>query len=351
MTETNRPYSPSWVDRFTDWIESLPIPIWAFYVILYLIAAISLNVASWINGAHPWGEPSFAQFYNAIWLPLALFVIHNTDRVAHHALDRFGPLVDDKAAKLDDIRYQMTTMPARTVLWISIIAVLLLTFGALQDPELIVYELTDGPIHPITWILSALFGITSYSMAPLMIYHSIRQLNLVTKAYALMDTVNVFHQQPLYAFSGLTMRTALFLVGQVYITYVGGNLVDPSSAEGAINLVLSIVIIPLSIVVVLLPLWGIHQRLADAKGNVLEANSIQLEKTQTKLYAALNKGNYAEIDGLDRGLSSLYKVREQVKSLPTWPWAAGTFRNFLSAIFIPMLLWGLQVLLSRYVGS
>jgi hypothetical protein len=352
MTEktTSRPYPPSWVDRLTDWIESLPIPIWAFYLISYLIISVSLNLANWLNDARPWGEFSFIQFYSAIWWPLALFVIHNTDRLAHHALDRFAPLLRSKKTQLAEIRYQMTTMPARTVFWISLIAVAILTTGAIQDPGFILTELPAGPIHPLTWIISGFIGIGSYSLAPVMIYHAIRQLNLVTKAYSLVDEVNVFHQQPLYAFSGLTMRTALFLVAQVYITYAGEAIYDPSAGEEAVNLVLSIVIIPLSLLVVILPLWGIHQRLAEAKGNVLEANSMQLEKTQNKLYAALDKDKYAESDSLDRGLSSLYKVRDELKSLPTWPWAAGAFRNFLSAVLLPMLLWAAQIFLSRFLG-
>ncbi len=343
------PYKPSWVDRLTNWIESLPVPVWTFYLILYLIAALSLNLASWLNGALPWGVASASQFYNAIWLPLALFVIHNTDQVAKHALARFGSLVRNKAAQLEDITYQMTNMPARTVLWISIVAVTVLLIGAIQDPKLVVFDLSAGPIHPVTWALSALFGVTSYSLAPIMIYHAARQLNLVTKAYELVDKVDVFHQQPMYAFSGLTMRTALFLVALVYITYMGEVIYDPSSTEDVINLALSVVIIPLSVVIVLLPLWGIHQRLGEARMLVLEKNSTQITNTRTKLYKAIDKQSYNDVKGLDGALSSLYREQKQLENVATWPWAPGTFRNFLTAVLIPMLLWLAQTLAARFL--
>lgn len=347
--EMDLPYKISWVDRLTAWIEGLPIPIWLFYVLLYLVAALSLNFASWINGDLPWGAPSLIQLYNGIWLPLALSVIHNTDRVADKAIRRFAPLVRKKAKPLEDIRLRMTHMPAVPVMWISALAVAILLVGAIQDPTMVVYETGDGPIHPLAWLLSALFGITSYSLAPVMIYHAVRQLNLVTKAYELIDEVNVFHQQPLYAFSGLTMRTALLLVVQVYITYLGERIYDPSSTEDLINFALSVVIIPLSLVIFALPLWGIHQRLADAKAGVLEENSTHIASTRGKLYTAIDHQKFSDVTGFDGAMSSLYKEREQLKAITTWPWAAGAFRNFLSAVLLPMVLWLLQTLAGRFL--
>jgi hypothetical protein len=349
MNVNKRPYPPSWVDRLTAWIEALPIPIWAFYLILYLIAALSLHLADWLNGVLPWGSFSFIPFYSAIWLPLVLFVIHNTDRLAEEAINRFTALARNHAKELEKLRYQITTMPARTVFLISAIFIPLLAVGAIQDPELIFITLPAGRIHPLAWPLAGFFGVVSYSVAPVMIYHAIRQLNLVTKAYKLVDEVNLFHQQPLYAFSGLTMRTALYLVLQVYITYAGEVIYDPSTAEDVINLALSVVIIPASIAIVLIPLWGIHQRLDDAKARVLEDNSMQISSTRTNLYKAIDKKSYPDVQGLDSAMGSLYKERDMLKTIPTWPWASGAFRNFLSAILLPMVLWVLQTLVGRYL--
>ena len=65
--------------------------------------------------------------------------------------------------------------------------------------------------------------------------------------------------------------------------------------------------------------------------------------------AAIAAEDYAKVNGLDGAIGSLYKVRDQLKSIPTWPWATGTFRSFLSAVFLPMVLWVLQTLASRYL--
>jgi hypothetical protein len=49
---------------------------------------------------------------------------------------------------------------------------------------------------------------------------------------------------------------------------------------------------------------------------------------------------------MEKSLASLYRMREQIEKVPTWPWTPGTFRNFLSAVFLPMGLWFFQRYLS-----
>lgn len=344
--ESKRPYFPSWVDRLFDRIERLPLPIWVFYLLIYFAAAVGLHVASWLNGS-AWGSISLVQLYSAIWLPLVFFAIHNTDQLAKEAISRFVPAVRTKPDKLEDIRYRITTMPFGVVFALSLIAATILLAGAINDPAFIFYDAPTVQIHPISWVLAGFFGITSYSMAPVMVYHAIRQLNLVTEAYKMVGKVNIFHQQPLYSFSGLTMRTAFFFLLMVYVAYLGNFLYQASASESAINVVLSVVLVPLSTVIVILPLWGIHQRLARAKQEAMEESGTKIEHVQGKIYAVVEKNQYTQIKELDAALNSLYKVRDRLNAIPTWPWNPGTFRNFLSAVFLPLGLWAIQQLLAR----
>jgi hypothetical protein len=41
------PYAPSWVDRFTDWIERLPGPSWAWYAAAAAVLAVLVTVSQW----------------------------------------------------------------------------------------------------------------------------------------------------------------------------------------------------------------------------------------------------------------------------------------------------------------
>jgi hypothetical protein len=346
MAKPNQ-YPPSWVDRLTDWIDRLPFPVWVFYVGLYSIAAVGLHVATWLNGTSPWGTPSFIQFYSAIWPPIVLYVIHDTDRLAANAVSRIAPLVRSKSGQLKILAYEITTMPSPIVLVIYLLSAAMMSLFAFQDPRFVFYEPPAGDIHPVAFALAFFFGVSSYSMAPVIVYHGIRQLGLIRKAYSLVDVVSIYHQQPLYAFSGVTMRTAGYFFLMVYISYLGEFLYDASASEAALNVVLSAIMIPISVFIVLIPLLGIHRRLADAKLDALEKNSDHIEKTQTLLHDAIDKKNYTKIKGVDGALASLYRVQDQLKTIATWPWPAGAFRNFLSAVLIPMILWLLQNLVNR----
>lgn len=349
MAKKQMMYAPSWVDRLLDWIDRLPIPSWAFYLIVYLVSVVATHFASWLNLTLPWGQPSVLAFLNGVWPPLVFFIIHNTDNLAEEAMRRFQPLVRTKLSEFQELRYRITTMPAGVPAVLYTLSLLVMGWLSIQDPRMVVYETPPGEIHPLSWVIGFVLSVPSYSMAPIIFYHALRQLYLITKAFELVDEVNVFHQQPMYAFSGLTMRTALWFLSMVYVTYVSNLLYEATLTEDTINLSIAAGLVPASLFVVLVPLLGIHARLVQAKAEVLARNSHQIEKAQLRLYQAIDKNSTEKIKGADAAISSLYRVQEQLRSIPTWPWATGSFRNFLSAILIPMMLWLLQTLASRFL--
>src|SRR3972149_8919011 len=54
------PYPPSWVDRFTDGVERLPIPWWSFYVIVALVLEAIQGTILWRGGSFSlFGGPFF----------------------------------------------------------------------------------------------------------------------------------------------------------------------------------------------------------------------------------------------------------------------------------------------------
>jgi hypothetical protein len=107
--------------------------------------------------------------------------------------------------------------------------------------------------------------------------------------------------------------------------------------------------IVLAFVTFIVPLWGIHQRIQRTKEVEIEKNGMQIEKVHGILYKHLNKGDYKKGNDLEKSLTGLYKMREQIEKVPTWPWNPGTLRSFLSAVFLPLGIWLLQQLLSRFL--
>ena len=84
-------YTPSWVDRFTDWVERLPIPWWLTYLVVgLLLETIQIYILSSGSVFDAFGVHLF-QFYFPINYVLALFLMHALDRRGTTALERFRP--------------------------------------------------------------------------------------------------------------------------------------------------------------------------------------------------------------------------------------------------------------------
>jgi hypothetical protein len=105
----------------------------------------------------------------------------------------------------------------------------------------------------------------------------------------------------------------------------------------------------LAFVTFIVPLWGIHTRIQRKKEEAIEENGLQIEKAHQSLYRLLNKGDYKKTAEMEKSLASLYRMREQIEKVPTWPWNAGTLRGFLSAVFLPLGIWLTQQILSRFL--
>lgn len=340
-------YRPSWVDRLTTWIDRQRFPAWVFYLVVYLYLALILHLVEWLNGTTSWGAPSAIAFYNALWFPWVLGIIHYLDHVAMDGMQRFEPLLRDKPAVIEELRYRMTTLPATATLLLYLTVAAIIAVAGIVNPSSVVLVMPEGPVHPLALGLAAFHSAVSYATAPVLLVHAVRQLKLVSEAYAMVPEVNIFERRRLYAFSGLSMRTALLFQAMVWVTYFGGFLYEASSGEKAINLVLSIAFLPASFAIVLLPLMGIHRRLQDEKQATLEANGQRVASVRQKLYEAIEQDDLTRMKGFDEALASLNRLHEQIKAVPTWPWATGAFRNFVSAISVPLVILIAQTVINR----
>lgn len=50
-----QPYSPSWLNRFTDLVERLPVPAWTFYLGSWLVLFVSYTAVKWLDGTYAVG--------------------------------------------------------------------------------------------------------------------------------------------------------------------------------------------------------------------------------------------------------------------------------------------------------
>jgi hypothetical protein len=309
--------------------------------LIYFLAVLAFHLALWLDGKISVGALDGESMFNGLWAILGISFLLVLNNLANRAIDKFAVLVNRKKQELENLRYQMTTIPARFTLGLTALITILITAAAYFDPTFI------GLSNPPSLALFLVIAIFSYSFAPIMLYQGFRQLVLVTRAYHLVGEINLFQLHPLYAFAGLTMTSSLFWLLVLNLNFIG-NASETSTADFFLSIVFNTPFIVLAFVTFIVPLWGIHRRIQNTKETALAENGLQVGRAHQALYRNLDKGDYQRGSDLEKPLASLYRMREQIEKIPTWPWNPGTLRNFLSAVFLPLGLWFVQRFLANF---
>ena len=247
------PYAPSWFDRLTAAIERLPGPYWAPYLAASLAYIGLVMLVAWRAGTPFPLERAFP-----VSLPFyGFWLIHYLNRRAASSLGAFRHAFTGTDAGLQEVRWRLTTMPAVPALVVSLVSLLLAIASSLNWSR----ASPDQNLTTLAYYATMVF-------AGLYAYHSVRQLRLVTSLYSGWSRVDIHDVAPLHSFSTLTAHTAigmlLILSGAVLFTadkLIGGF------AAGAV------LFGALAVMTFLLPLAGLHRRLAEEKDLALAENS------------------------------------------------------------------------------
>ena len=321
------PYPPSWFDRLTAAVDRLPGPYWAPYLVAFLAYLGLVMLVAWraetpfpLERAFPVSLP----FYG-FWL------IHYLNRRSASSLEAFRPAFAGTEADLRDVRWRLTTLPALPTLVVSLAALLLGVASSLNWNR-------ASPDQDLTTL--AYFATMAF--AGLYAYHSVRQLRLVTSLYARWSRVDIHDVAPLHSFSTLTAHTAigmlLILSGAVLFT------ADKLTGEFAAGAVL---FGALAVLTFLLPLAGLHRRLAEEKDLALAENSRRWQSSTTELYRRVDRRDWAGADRLNATLTALERGRTAIERIPTWPWRPETLRGLVAALLLPVAIWLIQYSLGR----
>jgi len=324
-------------------IQRLPVPYGIAYAILFLLEVAVMHAIGWLDGSLP--PLRFDRLYLLfplwLWGPLAIMTY--LDEVALHALRDFQPLLGKHEEEIPRLQYELTTLPARSV-WISALVwtgvfALLMYVGF----PIVVREYSYGPLAiAAVWV----FGLLTFLSGSIVYYHTIRQLRLVSRTIALVERVNLFHLDPVYAFARLTAKTgvcwlllagvtlAIFPFGLINVTVLALYLTQVLFALGAF----------------ILPLWNVHQRLVDEKRRLLAAVNRRLEATIHRLHQALDGDELARVKEIDTALGGLGSERTVLAGIPTWPWSTATLSGFVSALVLPVALFLIQLALRNLLG-
>ena len=337
-----RPYAPGWMDRAVDAIDGLPGPAWPAYLVFGAIALVWANSVGWIAGMYPVGTLDAQQSSFAFFLVYPFVLLHILDRAAVRAMRGFAPAMDLTPAGVSRLEYELTTVPARTALILGLAGVGLDFLAWVGDP--VSSDVAGVPLPALVVRAAGEFVLVGAWFV--LVYQVFRQLRLVSRLHAQATRIDLFHPAPLHAFSHLTVRAGIGVLGAAAY----GVLTTPPDlllAASSVAFVGVVVVVGLAAFVV--PLLGMHARIAGEKDRLLDQANEGLATTLGRLNDSVAADDLSRSDALNKTLSSLIQQREVLAKLPTWPWQAGTAWAFVSAVGLPIGLWLVTRLLERVV--
>lgn len=343
-TSQMKPYPPSFLDRFMDFIKRLPIPFWLTYLVMFILQGMLMHVLAWIDGWQPafTFSPMILLFPLWLWAPLAMMTY--LDQVSLEALSSFSPLLDVEEEKLNRLKYEFTVMPARSVILSGVIwsiIYIIITYLAFEA------FYVGYRVGTLLTVITIIEGLISFATASAIYYHSLRQLRLVDRTVKMAGQFNLFRLDPVYAFSRVTSLIGVSWMIMLSLTL----LLFPIQLATAPVLVMWVLQVVLAVAAFVLPLWFVNRRLVSEKRRLLAELNRRLEAKLERLHRCLDDNELGEVDQINSAMSALSAEREVLTRIPTWPWRTGTLTGFLSAILLPILLFLIQLVLGNWLGG
>ena len=337
ITESQpRPYKPSWIDRFNQWVEVLPVRAWIFHLIFGIALILVQLLFLWADGGLQAQELLPVIIFNALAIPFLLALIHRLDQQAVTALNTMKPLLEMTEGEFDDYEYRLSNMPflapliAGLVLMVSTILTSQVTLPPIRYAALEQLPVFAVVFHIIDKSSAFLFGVV--------LYHTIRQLRIVDAINSYCTRINLFHLRPLQAFSRLTASTALGLVVFVYVWM----LINPELLADPVLIGYIMLFTILAVTVFVWPLWGVHRLMEREKARALREINQRFEALFAKFNQQIDDDDYTATAKLNGTITSLEIQHKRISAIPTWPWSPETARIVLTAIALPLMLMILQ---------
>jgi hypothetical protein len=342
------PYAPAWLNRFTDWVERLPVPAWVFYLGAWGVLFGAYTGVKWLDGTYSVGT---LFLFHAVITGLIVYTTaaaHYLSDVARNAMRTFRPLFKGDESLYRELHYRLTRLPGRWVWAASLVgivysvsAVLVLIPGSFWERRRM--------FTSDTWSVAADYVMSGamWVMLGVGFYQIIHQLRLVSLIYTRHTTINLFAMGPLYEFSKLTARASLVVIVGLYAWFASDP--SPLAANADPNYILVLMSLgSIAMLAFVQPLLGLHGLLVAAKQGLQEENGRQLESAIAQLHSRVSTGELGEVEKLESAMNGLIAEREVLEKLRTWPWEPDTARVVITATLLPLVLWVIQRVLDQF---
>ena len=336
--------SRSFLDKFMDTVERLPVPYWLTYMVLIILQGSIFHVLAWIDGWLSAYTLNPILFLFPLWLWGPLAIMTYLDSISIDALSSFSPLLDIHQETMRRLKIEFTNLPTRGLIINGIIwSVFYFIFTFLA------FDLfyTENGIGTSLTVFSIFVGLFTFFIGSALFYHSLRHLRLINRTVKMVKQFNLFRLDPVYAFSRVTARTGVAWVIMLSVTF----LIFPLQLASVPVLAMLVMQVVLAIVIFVWPLWIVNQHLVSEKRRLIGELNQRVELTLERMHSCLDGNSLNEMGELNDAIAGLNAERETLTKIPTWPWRAGTFTGFLSAIMIPIILFLIQLVIGNLLGE
>jgi hypothetical protein len=192
----------------------------------------------------------------------------------------------------------------------------------------------------VAFAIDIAFSFSGYMMMGPWLVGVVRLLRTVNRLHREAPTVDLLNPDPVRAFS-----TATAFVGFAWVALLTfSGVTDPTTYSSGAGLVLAAIAAALAVASFLMPLWGMHTRLQAERVRMLGQVGSRLDSTLERLYVHVDEDRPGATELRDRMLA-LTAARDLILRQSSWPWRPETLRWLLSALVVPILVWGATRLL------
>jgi len=332
----------AWTDWILQRLQAAPWPLPATLLTGLAVAVLALHVLQWIVGGVETGAFTRYHLTTPVYPFGVLAAIGIQNHLARRALARFRPAMPGPDAEYEAIEYDLTHQPAGLAVIAGMALGVVGVVTLLSLPE----SSATREQHPIAFAIDVASNFVTYAFAGPWIVGAIRLLRRIDELHWRATRLDLFHREPLHAFSSVAAWVGVSLVAVVTFSMVTDT---ESTLETSAGLTLSGVIAVLAGASFFVPLWGMHSRLQTERARLAAEVSSRIELVLRRIYDGVDHDEERTGDHKDQ-LDALVSARALIAQLSTWPWRPETPRWLLSALVVPLALWGITRLLERATG-
>jgi len=333
-----------WLDWLIDRIRAVPGPSWVVYLVMFGVLAVLGHAAGWVSGAVTPGTLAPLLVIQASFAPLSPALVEGMGAVALRSLRTLRPALAVSDAEVRVVTADLVRTPRRLALGAGLAGAAFAVASVLNNPE--VYLLHAG-VGPVMWVWVLAYIPLTAALPAAATAYVVHLVRVVMRVHRDMVRVDLFRLDPLYAFSNLT--ALLGIASLAGVAYAVGALFVVGVRFTALELAWFGAIIPVAIVVFVAPLLGLHGRIEAEKARRHTEAGEALNTAVAELNRRLRSGDFEQMGQLNDALAAATSAHATISKISTWPWRPETFRGFLSAIGLPILLWLITALLARLI--